>query len=290
MHPSKSVLTLVQDIQSIFTSGVKPTEEQARLFGERVAKTIVEKLTRPKQEATGTFTLSQSAEPNCKLWYKAFEPEKAESFNPETLLMFLYGDLIEELVLFLAEVAGHEVSHRQKEVELEGVKGHIDAVIDGTLVDVKSCVPFSFDKFDKGTLQNDDKFGYIAQLTSYLAALKDTDLITTKKEAFFFAVDKQNGRMCLSKVGLDDDKPIREHIVSKCGVLDPSVKPKREFSPKPMGASGNMKLDTICAYCLFKKDCWKDANKGQGLLTYEYSNGPVHLTTVVKEPRVEGKF
>ena len=59
----------------------------------------------------------------------------------------MYGDIIETLVLWLARQAGHEVKWEQKEVSIDGVTGHIDAVIDGVLADLKSCSPFSYKKF-----------------------------------------------------------------------------------------------------------------------------------------------
>ena len=36
-----------------------------------------------------------------------------------------------------------------------------------------------------------------------------------------------------------------------------------------------------------KKDCWKDANDGQGLRKFKYSNGPKFFTKIVKEPQTQ---
>ncbi len=41
-------------------------------------------------------------------------------------------------------MAGHEVTDEQKEVELEGLKGHIDCKINGRVVDIKTASGFSF--------------------------------------------------------------------------------------------------------------------------------------------------
>ena len=62
------------------------------------------------------------------------------------------------------------MTDRQKETTLGGVKGHIDAKVDGVLVDVKSASHFSFKKFKDKSLYSDDPFGYIDQLSSYSTA------------------------------------------------------------------------------------------------------------------------
>ena len=36
-----------------------------------------------------------------------------------------------------------------------------------------------------------------------------------------------------------------------------------------------------CSYCQFKDACWPN------LQTYVYARGPVHLTKVVREPKVD---
>jgi len=52
------------------------------------------------------------------------------------------------------------------------------------------------------------------------------------------------------------------------------------------GSSGNMRLAVGCSFCDYKYDCWKDANGGKGIRTFNYSNGPKHLVQVGKEPNV----
>ena len=64
---------------------------------------------------------------------------------------------------------------KQKEIDIEGIKGHMDCKIDDIVVDVKSASGFSFSKFRQGILREDDPFGYIAQLTAYEEAEGTTD-------------------------------------------------------------------------------------------------------------------
>jgi len=108
-----------------------------------------------------------------KLWYSINEPMEAEGLSGETRFKFLYGHILEELLLFLAGVAGHDVVGRQDTQEIEGVEGHRDAVIDGVVVDAKSASTYSYKKFEEGKLTENDPFGYVDQLQSYLYAGQD---------------------------------------------------------------------------------------------------------------------
>lgn len=288
--PSKSITTLVDDIYSVLEKGASVPPSFSEAFGKRVAELMVSRLSGPREGKPGELRMSRMGEPDRKLWYHYNQPEKAEKLDPQTLLKFLYGDLIEELVLFLAEVSGHKVEHRQREVTLNGVPGHIDAIVDGVLVDVKSAAPFSFDKFITGKLATDDPFGYKTQLFSYLQAMSGDSDLKVKGEAAFLVADKVDGRCALSFWKPDHTKSeLSDTYSRKIALVKSETPPPKCFDPVPMGSSGNEKLHTRCAYCVFKHECWKDSNGGQGLKTYEYSNGPVHLTKVVKEPKVDAK-
>ncbi len=74
-------------------------------------------------------------------------------------MRFLYGHLIEEMVLALTKLSGHSVTDEQKQAEVEGIKGSMDCKIDGVLTDVKSASPYGFKKFKDGSLIDDDPFG-----------------------------------------------------------------------------------------------------------------------------------
>lgn len=287
---AKNITTLVDDIYSVLEKGASVPPALSEEFGKRVADMIASRLTAPREPKKGELRMSRMGEPDRKLWYHYNKPEAAEKMEPEVLFKFLYGDLIEELLLFLAEVAGHDVAKRQHEVVLNGVTGHIDSIIDGVLVDVKSAAPFSYDKFLSGRLAQDDPFGYRSQLFSYLGALQSDKDLVVKGEAAFLVADKSDGRVCLSFWRPDDNlkvDAIKESYSRKQALVKSEAPPPKCFDPVPMGASGNEKLGTRCAYCAFKHECWKDANGGTGLKVYEYSNGPVYLTKVVKEPKVE---
>lgn len=269
-----SINTLAEDIYSLLEKG---TEEdisaKAKEFGERLSALIIDRL-KPKEEKR-TLRMSNVGKPDRMLWYEVNSKIQKEQFNGPTYLKFLYGDLIEEIVLFLAEVAGHSVSDRQRQVNVDGIVGHIDAVVDGVLIDVKSTSPYAFKKFKDGTLRNDDPFAYLPQLSGYLQG-------TGIKDGAYVAVDKQNGNITVMTLEDQDQVDILSRISHIKEVVKKDTPPERCFPTEPMGKSGNRKLSAGCSYCPFKLECWKDV----GLRKFIYSTGPVWLTHVEEEPKV----
>lgn len=277
LHPS----TLPQDILALLDEDVHVEVDESLL--EEAAEQFKSALRRrlSRQEKRGGLRMSSIGKPGCQLWFAENEPEHGEAIPPQTHMKFLYGDLLEILLIFMTKAAGHEVSFEQGEVEVDGVKGHMDCLIDDIPVDVKSASGFAFQKFKEGRLAEDDAFGYIPQLSGYAHATGRT------KEAGFLVINKETGALCYSPLDeatilANAPEPIiaqqRENLAA------PSV-PFR-YSPVPDGKSGNLKLHTRCSYCNFKQRCWRDANGGRGLRTFIYSTGPRHLVAVGKEPNV----
>ena len=77
-------------------------------------------------------------------------------------------------------------------------------------IDVKSCSSYAFKKFKEGRLRDDDPFGYISQLSSYVYAGKDDPLVTNKTHGAFLAVDKQNGHICLDVYDFSEELKTKE--------------------------------------------------------------------------------
>lgn len=220
-----------------------------------------------------------------QLWYdKRYGRE--EDLPPNTIFKFIYGDLIESLLLFLARMSGHNVTARQAEVVIDGVKGHIDADINGVTVDAKSTSTHAFRKFslpkdDPGGLIRNDAFGYVEQLAGYSKA-RNTD-------GAWLAADKQNGHIAylqLSKEELAATVNVNERIAYLKAAVDSEEPPERCYSDEDEGASGNRVLGVNCSYCSHNKRCWSDTNGGLGLRTFLYSNGPKFFTKVAREPKV----
>lgn len=244
------------------------SEQLARKVGNRVEE----------ERHPSTLRLSNLGTPcKRKLWYSINLPGVGEPLTADTRFKFLYGDIIEETVLWLAKEAGHLVVGEQDEVSLFGVTGHIDAIIDGVLVDVKSASSASFNRFNAGLSVADDSFGYLGQLDSYLHGTDSHPSRTVGDKAAFLVIDKTLGKITL------DFHP--RSVVNYKEVVDETRKvlasegpPPRAYNDEPFGKSGNFKLGTVCSYCPFKRTCWV------GLRTFLYSGGPVYLTRVNRSP------
>lgn len=275
----KQVTTLVEDIYNVLDGKQKIPEERAKDLGNRLGDMLVRRLSQGDR-APG-LSLSQIGE-KCdrKTWYSINLPGKALPLEPHTRLKFLYGDIIEELTLFLAEQAGHTVQGQQDTINVGGIDGHRDAVIDGMLVDVKSANSRGFVKFKTHSLETDDPFGYLSQANLYLKGSENDDFTKIKGEFAFLAVDKELGHIVLDRYRRDRGTDWEAMVKHKREVVQRSVIPVRGYSPVPFGQSGNEKLNTKCKYCQYKEECWPGARK------FIYSSGPEYLTKVVVEPRV----
>jgi hypothetical protein len=273
-----SIQTLVKDIYSVF-DGRELQPGIAEAFGKRVAETVGKRIGEGDR-GRPTLRLSNLGSPcERKLWYGINTPELSEALSGQARLKFLFGDILEDLLLFLAEVTGHTVEGRQDPLDLHGVLGHRDAVIDGELVDVKSASTYSFKKFESHTLPENDSFGYLTQLGGYLAASQDDPLVKVKDKAHFLVIDKTLGKVCLDTYEFPPYDYYKV-VAEKREMLSRNQPPKRTYSDKPEGKSGNRKLGMECSYCPFRRACWP------GLRTYLYSTGPAFLTYVSKEPKV----
>ena len=276
----KNIETLVEDIYNLFSnqSEWSPNKNNIETFGKRLSEHIASRAS--EQRGAPYLRLSNLGMPDRKLWFTINRPELSEPLPPEVKIKFLFGDILEELLLFLASEAGHTVEGEQSQVEVNGVKGSIDAIIDGHLIDCKSASSYSFNKFKTNGLRQDDPFGYLSQLGSYLFASKNDSKLKEKDKASFLVIDKQLGKITLdtyTKSEEDFDKIVDQ----KRKVLESKTPPEEKCYPlKPEGKSGNLKLDTGCSYCPFKWDCW------DGLRGFIYSSGPVYLGETVVEPRV----
>ena len=280
---SKSIDTLVEDIYGLFESPQELAQHIADEVGKEIGETLIYRLKTDSEDREFTLRMSNLGKPDRQLWYEKYLKGTKESLPPDTLIKFLFGDIWESIILGLAEAAGHEVTQKQAEVELNGIVGHNDAIIDGVVVDVKTASKYAFMKFEKGTLHEDDPFGYMEQLAGYCEAHGGLD-------GAFLVVEKTLGKLCLLRYSWQDDlKPLRmkERIDHLREVLDdPENIPERCYDPIEEGKAGNLALNINCSYCPFKQNCWSDANGGMGLRTFLYSNGPKHFVHVEKEPRV----
>lgn len=277
----KTLDTLVPDIYEVLENPPEIEEEGYSTLGERLASAVRHSFVRQREP---TLRMSNIGKPcERQLWYSINEPEKAIPLRGPQYMKFLVGHIIEEIVLWLAEVSGHRVEGRQDEQEIAGIKGHRDVVLDGILTDAKSASTYSYKKFANHLEKADDSFGYRDQIQSYLHSGQTDPLVEVKDKAAFVVIDKTLGNIC---VDLHDkeDFPIEAYYERKKKLVAEVEPPPRGFDPEPMGKSGNQKLGVNCSYCDFRKHCHPD------LRGFKYSTGPVWFTTVVKEPDVPELF
>lgn len=276
----KTLDNLVDDIYALFGSGKEPLPIDVEALSGVMSVHIANSF--KKREPKG-FLRGSLVGTGCdrKLYFTVNSPDDAEDVSPWTKNKFLYGHLLEELVLFYAEEAKHEVLYRQEEVDLFGVKGHLDAVIDGVLVDVKSANSRGMNKFYNNGLLNDDPFGYLKQIQFYHRAITRDNPSVSKEEYAFLAIDKELGHIVLDRYKADyNPDEMDRYIQNKIAMVGRDVVPDRGYFAEPDGKSGNMQLGTQCKYCDYKKKCWP------GLRMFKYANGPRWLTKVVKVPDV----
>jgi|TARA_R110000787_G_scaffold69148_6_gene154111 hypothetical protein len=273
--------TLIKDIYDLLEN--KKVSKDVNIdfliheFGESMKKIMKRQLSDWKPDRR-TIRLSNVGKTPLQLWH-LMKGTESEKMTPSTLLKFMYGHIIEEMLLFLVKASGHKVTDEQKRCEVAGVIGHMDGRIDGTLMDVKSTSSYSFKKFKDGSLVDNDSFGYIDQLKAYAKSEGDTKIA-------WLAMDKQNGHLTWLEYDLEKtDHPklkedIEEKILNLKKVLESDTAPDLCYDSVEDGKSGNQKLSMECSYCQYKKTCWPE------LRTFLYYNGPKHLIKVVNEPKV----
>ena len=281
--PEPTVDNLIRDIYRLMESKDIPegvdVDAECKAFGVAMGDVLREQL--EPYDGSGRLRLSGIGKPDRQI-YNGYHGVAGEDIRGATYIKFLYGHLVEGMLLALTRLSGHSVTDEQKEVEVGGVKGHIDGRIDGVLMDVKSCSSFGFKKFRDNTLHLDDTFGYIAQLRAYAYAEGDNVY-------GWLAMDKQNGTLAWlqydeTKEGTAYEDALKWDVGDRVEdikrLVGSDLLPAQCYDEVPDGKSGNMKLATGCSYCKFKHSCFPD------LRTFFYSSGPRYLTKVVRDPKV----
>ena len=278
----KNLSTLVNDIYDTVSDlniGEKqiPDELLADVTAG-IGNAIIEWAT-PRDRSNSVLRMSSIGKPSRQLYY-ADKYKESSPPDAATLIKFLYGHILEELLLFLVKLAGHEVTDQQKEVNVKNIKGHMDCKIDGEVIDVKSASGFSFKKFQQGTLRENDPFGYMYQLAGYEKAEGTND-------GGFLAINKESGEVALYQPEELDKPNVESRIDDLIEMFSIQQIPDKCYQPIPAGTKGNMKLPMGCVYCPHKIECHSDTNNGKGLRMFKYAKGIEYLTSVRSLPRVE---
>jgi len=282
----KKLNNLVEDIYSVLNSltegnELNISEEMFEEFGKDMTDALRHWATPQNVEGKPVLRMSNIGRPERRLWFDThIQADTTEKLQPSTQIKFLYGHLLEVLILFFVKLSGHKLTAQQKEITVSGIKGHMDCMIDGEVVDVKTASGYAFKKFKEGTLAEDDAFGYLSQLAGYEAAEKTN-------EGGFLVMNKETGELTMF-IPDDMDKPnIKSKIKNVKNIIASDSPPDFCYAPIPEGKAGNMKVARGCSWCPHKFECHKDANEGQGLRVFNYAKGPVYFTKIVSEPNVE---
>lgn len=269
-----SLSNLVDDINKFLENTPRLDDSLYEELAQDIVATIKNRLSQDTSNRA-YLSLSSIGKPLRKIWFDIKQPIN-DKLEASARLKFLYGDIIEDIALWLAKVSGHTVERRQEEVNHHGIKGHIDSIIDGEVVDVKSASPHSFTKFSQSHLPDDDPFGYLAQLESY-------DEEVGNGHPGFLAINKVSGEICLYQPDKIFDMPNTKELIEKAKAALEKDTPPTEYcySDVEDGKSGNRKLSKGCSYCPYKFKCWPN------LRAFKYADGIKFLTVVNKEPKVE---
>ena len=126
--PKKNINNLVKDIYSLFDDGslnkkqLEDLPKHLNKFAEEVCSQITLSLCEDRKD-DNKLRLSAIGKPNRQLWYRSNLKQKRNPLPSSTKIKFLYGHILEELLLLLTRVSGHTVKETQKELDIQGIKG-----------------------------------------------------------------------------------------------------------------------------------------------------------------------
>lgn len=255
VNTSKTIHQLIPDIYRLVgRSDGWFTPELAHNLGAEIALRMQDSLGSKRQSPS--LRLSQMG-PRCEkaLWHSIHTPELAEDLPPTAKIKYTYGHTLEAMVIALAKAAGHEVTGEQDELDVLGVKGHRDCVIDGAVVDVKSSAGHYFQKFKDGSIQGNDTFGYLDQLDGYLVGSADDDLVRIKDRAYLLAIDKHLGHMVIYEHHIRRDH-ILNRVANYKAIVARDTPPECTCETLSDGESGNVILGINASYSAFKFVCF----------------------------------
>jgi hypothetical protein len=278
--------TLVEDVYRLMKNknsakGVD-TEAEIEKFGEAMKDLMRKEFSPsvPNYNGRSGLRMSSIGKPLRQQWFGLNKYSK-EKIDSKTLIKFMYGHVIEEMLLLFVRLSGHAVTDEQKLCNVGGIKGSMDCKIDGVVVDVKSTTKFGITKFENGSLAADDSFGYIDQIKAYAHS-------EGERKWAWLAMDRDSGKLAVCQYDLDDtEHPYHSHFSQDIEERVEEVKkhtggedmPEQCSFPVEDGKSGNLKLSTMCGYCPYKKHCYPT------LKVYATGSGPKFLTHVVKRPK-----
>lgn len=281
MSTPKTIDTLLADIDAIFINPEhKVSDENLKKFTDSIANSIKGAIEKSGRKHETGLRMSNLGTSDRKLYLDIKNP-MPEGNSPALEQRFLYGHVVEALLIFLIREAGHTVENEQREIEVDGVPGHLDMTIDRTVTDAKSTSPYQFFKFNNANaLKNNDTFGYITQIAGYHEAMKDEDGID-KDRAAILVQNKSDSEKRLLIFDEMEMPNIPERIRHVKEMLNSPNMPPICHQPVLDPKTGNAELAKPCKWCRHKFKCFPT------MRAFDYANGVKYLTSVVSTPRVQ---
>lgn len=278
---TKHIDTLVDDVYDMFREGLTLTGEQKTALATRMVEAIDRFLQKQNEVRKPSLRPSIIGYPDRKLFFMLKEDSVPEP-SPSLKLNFLFGDLWESIMFYLADLAGHEVKDEQASVEIDGVVGSIDGVIDGVVTDTKTAFAANYDKFLKGTLLAPEKdvYGYVGQISFYTQAYHGVDYATSEESGYFWATNK-TGNMTTLEIDPIDQIDARKRVRHVRELLTKKEPPESLCYPVEELKNGNIVANKQCHRCPFIERCFPDARR------FQYASGVQYFTHVESTPRVE---
>lgn len=178
-----------------------------------------------------------------------------ESVSFQSKMRFFDGDVFEAQIVALAKSIGINITDDQLEVRFEGVKGHVDGIFEGKLVEIKTANDNFFKAVQRTPLALEDR-GYLTQAGCYCAGLGLEDylfLLKNKNTGELFEVEGKPDRELVSRAGrvihkIQGMKNAEDILAPESGIRAPV--PVKEFYKKE--ETGKFLLPQAMAYSPYR--------------------------------------
>lgn len=254
-HPAE--LKVHQYLSNLRHGDSTLSEEVIEQIVEDVRNALVKQFV-DKHNNNFRLRMSNIGRSYCQLWFDKNKPEEAIPPSTNFVINMMIGDIVEAVFKGLLVQAGVSFSDGEH-VTMDLGDGHVisgtpDLVIDGTVDDVKSASPWSYEnKFkDYATLADKDSFGYVAQLAGYAKA-------GNLKPGGWWVVNKATGEFkYVAATNIDVNSvaentkalavKLAENSFERCYEAE-----EETYRKKP---TGNLVLGRECSWCSYRYACW----------------------------------
>jgi len=234
-------------------------KELSSEFADRIKESTIRRYSKDKDESSFSIRMSNIGLPIRQL---CLQRDNGRVSNQSFAISGFYGDMLEHFTLFLLKASGINVQETNKKtiLDVNGYKipGELDLIIDGSVWDVKSASDYSYDiKFESyKSLEDNDSFGYLAQLFGYAMA-------ENVPVGGWIVINKAKGLIKVVPVPISIQKAYKlkymqefddkiKHITTGKAPPPCTGVIKEQFYKKD---TGNLILNRDCFYCNYKQHC-----------------------------------